>query len=65
MPGFGWNIPLPYITGAVFLIFLLAFAVSPFSPRWENILFKTGTALFWAVLCLWAIKGLLHAFLRN
>ncbi|CAI2719516.1 hypothetical protein [Nitrospina watsonii] len=64
MPGFGWNIPFPYITAALFLVFLLAFLVSPFSRHWENILFKTGTALFWAVLALWAIKGIWYAFLN-
>lgn len=64
MPGFGWNIPLPYITGAIFLIFLLAFLVSPFSRYWESVFFKTGVACFWAVALLWLIKGLLH-FLKQ
>ena len=60
MPGFGWNIPFPYITLTIFLIFLLAFIASLFSPYWESVLFKTGVACFWAVALLWLIKGLLH-----
>ena len=58
MLGFGWDIPFVYITSTLFVLFALAFAVSPFSKYWEAILFKTAVSGFWAVALLWLIQFL-------
>ena len=63
MPAFGWDIPSYMITGGLFVIFLLAFLISPLSRHWENVLFKIAVAGFWAFVALWIVKSLMRIFL--
>ncbi|NIQ02206.1 MAG: hypothetical protein GWM98_18905 [Nitrospinaceae bacterium] len=56
---FGWDIPYYLITAVLFGLFLLAFAVSPFSAFWERVLFKSAVSGFWALVLLWAVSSLI------
>jgi len=65
VPGFGWDIPLYYITGGLFILFALALAASRFNKEWEDILFKTAVAGFWAIALLWLFKFLFQLVSQN
>ena len=57
---FGWDVP-PYIfTFSLFALFALAFLMSRFNKKWENVLFKSAVAGFWALVALWLIQSLLR-----
>ena len=53
---FGWNIPTYVITFSLFSLFALAFMMSRFSKKWENLLFKSAVAGFWALIAIWMIQ---------
>ena len=60
MSVFGWEVPPYILTFSLFALFALAFLMSRFSKKWENVLFKTAVAGFWALVALWLINSLLR-----
>ena len=58
MSVFGWDIPPYILTFSLFALFALAFMMSRFSKKWENVLFKIAVAGFWALVVLWLIQSL-------
>ena len=62
---FGWEIPLYAITGGLFALLFLALVASRFSRFWENVLFKSAVAGFWALVVLWAVSSLIHFLGRD
>lgn len=57
---FGWNIPSYILTFSLFALFTLAFLMSRFSKKWENRLFKSAVAGFWALVAIWLIQSLMQ-----
>ena len=55
---FGWNIPSYELTFSLFALFALAFMMSRFSKKWENLFFKSAVAGFWALIAIWMIQVL-------
>lgn len=58
MSVFGWDVPTYIFTFSLFALFALAFMMSRFSKKWENVLFKSAVAGFWALVALWLIQSL-------
>lgn len=59
MSVFGWEIPSYILTSSLFALFALALLISRFSKKWENLLFKSAVAGFWALVALWLIQSFL------
>lgn len=59
MSVFGWDIPSYIFTSSLFALFALALLISRFSKKWENLLFKSAVAGFWALVALWLIQSFL------
>ena len=59
MSVFGWDIPSYIFPSSLFALFALALLISRFSKKWENLLFKSAVAGFWALVALWLIQSFL------